>query len=197
MDKVPDRVSPLEQLAIPGHFGSQVAEPKIELSERFSPALVQIQAWPDSVGATINAIKQATGILCENVPFSAGTEDCQVLPIGPGRWLVDSENEGLTQSLQQAISVELAAVTGLTHARVIITVQGEKATWLLASGIALDFDLDAFPVGTVQLSHHHEIGLTIHRVLPDEFDIYVFSSLARSFWHWLERAASEVGYKVS
>lgn len=76
-------------------------------------------------------------------------------------------------------------------------VSGPKAAWLLATGIGLDFAEQAFPAGTAQLTHHHEIGLTIHRLDVHTFELYGFTSYARGLWHWLTTTAIEVGYEVT
>lgn len=173
-----EKVSPLQDLAMP-HVGSG----NVVLSERLCESLVQVQAWPDTVG-------DVEGVLTK-------LKDVTIMPSGPGRWLIDAAVESLEPKLRKSIPAELGAVTGLTHARVVVSVSGEKATWVLASGIALDFHLDAFPVGSTQLSHHHEIGLTIHRTGEDSFELYAFTSLVRGLWHWLETASAEVGYSVT
>ncbi len=178
MADLAEKLSPLHELAMP-RSGSD----KVILSERLCDSLVQVQAWPDSVGEVEKQIKQTRG-------------KRNVMPTGPGRWLIDDQSEGLEEKLRKKIGAELGAVTGLTHARVVVSISGEKATWVLASGIALDFDVTAFPIGTTQMSHHHEIGLTIYRVGENSFDLYVFTSLVRSFWHWIEKASAEIGYSV-
>ena len=172
-----EKISPLHDLAVP-HVGSD----KVVLSERLCESLVQVQAWPDTVGDVQAALSKL--------------KDVTLMASGPGRWLVEAPTEGLEQKLRKSIPAEVGAVTGLTHARVVVSVSGEKASWVLASGIALDFHLAAFPVGTTQLSHHHEIGLTIHRISEDSFELYAFTSLVRGLWHWLETASAEVGYSV-
>jgi sarcosine oxidase subunit gamma len=177
MAKSVEKISPLQELATP-HIGSDA----VVLSERLCDSLVQVQAWPETVAKVGEVL--------------AKLKDVTRMESGPGRWLIEAPVEGLEQKLRKSIPAELGAVTGLTHGRVVVTISGEKASWVLASGIALDFHLDGFPVGTTQLSHHHEIGLTIHRTSEDSFDLYVFTSLVRSFWNWLESASSEVGYSV-
>ena len=178
MARPPEKLSPLQDLATP-HTG----EGKVELSERLCDSLVQVQAWPDSMDAVEMHLEGLKG-------------DPTIMPTGPGRWLVEDAEEGLEDILRSIIVADVGAVTGLTHARVVVSITGEKAEWVLASGIALDFDRSAFAVGSTQVSHHHEIGLTIHRTGEQSFDLYVFTSLARSFWQWITRAASEVGYRV-
>ena len=177
MAKSVEKTSPLANLATP-HVGSD----QVVLSERLCESLVQVQAWPDTVGeveATLGKLKDVTQ-----------------MPSGPGRWLVEAPTAGLEAKLRKSIPTEMGAVTGLTHGRVVVNISGEKASWVLSSGIALDFHADAFPVGTTKLTHHHEIGLTIHRVAENSFDLYVFTSLVRGLWHWLETACAETGYSV-
>lgn len=179
MVDVPEKLSPLRDLAMPRLVGGEAT---VELSERLCESLVQVQSWPNSmikVEKALKSLKQAV-----------------VMPSGPGRWLVEAEEEGLEEELRETLPIDLAAITGLTHARVVVSISGENATWVLASGIALDFDLDAFPVGATQICHHHEIGLTIQRTAEDHFDLYVFTSLSRSFWQWIERASAEVGCRI-
>ena len=172
-----EKHSPLHELALP-HVGGDA----VTLSHRLAESLVQVQAWPD-------ALKQVEKQL-------QGLKDVQLMPAGPGRWLIEADKPGLEDKLRKSLPADQAAVTGLTHARVVVSIRGEKAEWILASGIAIDFSEGAFAVGSTQLSHHHEIGLTIHRTGADSFDLYVFTNLVRSFWHWIEKASGEVGYSV-
>ena len=194
MVEAPNRTSPLHNLAMP-RVADGIAS--VDLSERLCGSLVQVQAWPDTVEKVAKSIEKSTGVAPRQTQAAVTKNDTVVMPSGPGRWLIDDEVENLEDKLRSAIDVKMGAVTGLTHARVVVSIAGEKASWVLASGIAIDFDLAAFPVGDVQLGHHHEIGLTIHRTSEDSFDLYVFTSLARAFWNWIARASAEVGYSVS
>lgn len=197
MVDLPDRVSPLDAVAEPGMFGADAQNPKIFLSENLCGSLVQVQAWPDTAATVEKAIKAVTKLDAPTSPHTASSEDMSIMQTGPGRWLIDAEAEGLEDKLRSKISTKSGAVTGLTHARALIEIKGPKAAWVLASGIAIDFDVAAFPIGTSQVSHHHEIGVTIHRTGEESFDLYVFTSFARGFWHWITTASSEVGYAVS
>ncbi len=178
MASPPEKLSPLHDLAVP-----LSGEGAVELSERLCDSLVQVQAWPGSVAEVEGQLNSLNGGLT-------------IMATGPGRWLIESHQEGLEEELRSRIGADAGAVTGLTHARVVVSIAGDKAQWVLASGIALDFSDGAFPVGSTQVSHHHEIGLTIHRTGEQSFDLYVFSSLVRSFWNWISRASAEVGYRV-
>ena len=178
MSRSPEKLSPLHDLATP-----RTGEGLVELSERLCDSLAQVQAWPDRVEEVREILSGFKGGL-------------SIMQTGPGRWLIEDADDGLEEKLRSQIGSGLGAVTGLTHARVVVSISGEKADWVLASGVALDFHPAAFPVGSTKVSHHHEIGLTIHRTGEQSFDLYVFTSLVRSFWQWIAKAASEVGYRV-
>ena len=186
MVEFPEKLSPLNDLAAPDIKGiNGSTDVGVELSERLCQSLVQVQAWPDSAGKVETTLRKA-------VPT-----DATVMPTGPARWMVESDTDDLETVLRDKIGSDTGAVTGLTHARVVVEIKGPKATWVLASGIALDFDVATFPVGQTRLSHVHEIGVTVHRIAEDQFDLYVFTSLSRGFWHWIATASMEVGYRVS
>ena len=192
-----DRVSPLADLAVPGEYGALAARPGVTLSEDMCGSLVQISSWPDTVDASKAGMKKILKTDVADGNSATTGNDYTIMPTGPGRWLVHSDSDDLEPKLRAALKPEVGSVTALTHGRIVVTVAGEKAAWLLATGVALDFHTDSFPVGTVQVSSHHEIGLTIHRCAENQFDLYLFTSFARSFWQWLTRAAAEVGYRVN
>lgn len=179
--QIAEKRSPLHDLAMPRVADSDAG---VELSERLCGSLVQVQAWPDTIEKVAKVLSRFAN------------EDTVIMQTGPGRSLVDSEEAGLEDILRDALPTNLAAITGLTHARVVVSIDGPKAEWVLASGIALDFAIRAFPVGSTQVSHHHEIGITIHRTGEMSFDLYVFTSLSRAFWKWIEKAGGEVGLSV-
>ncbi len=194
MVNTPDKVSPLADLAMPNRPAGR--QPQVELSERLCDSLVQVQAWPGTMAKVHKAISDVTGTRPAKGHAAALKGPVCIMPAGPGRYLIEDETENLEIRLRAAIGAHLGAVTGLTHGRVVVAIRGEKAAWVLASGIAINFDPSAFPVGDVRLTHHHDIGVTIHRTAEDAFDLYVFTSFARGFWHWISTAAEEVGYSV-
>ena len=163
-------------------------EAGITLSERQPGSFVQVQSWPDTVAKASKVVDKQAG------------EGVTIMPVGPGRWQIESDAAGLEETIRKAMKPDVGAVTGLTHARIIITASGPKVDWVLASGIALDFA--SMDVGDVALTAHHGIPITLRR-LPDlpngdrAYDLAVFSSYARDFWGWLERAGEEVGLAVA
>jgi len=194
-----DRISPLDGLLTKGRYGRQAtSETPVELviSSRMCTGLVQVNAWPKTDKKLKTTLKKITSLSLADGNLSPSNDNFTIMPIGPGRYLIEAGIDGLEQQLRDKVSVNTGAVIGLTHARVVITISGEKATWVLSKGIAIDFSLQAFPPGTSIVTTHHDIGLTIRRVDDVTFDLLVFTSLAQSFWQWLDRAASEVGYEI-
>ena len=90
----------------------------------------------------------------------------------------------------------LGSVTGLSHGRTAIRVDGPRAEWVLAKLFAIDFGLTALPVGSGVATQHHDLLAQIQRTGAMRFDLYVFRSLARSFWKTLCHSAEDVGYEV-
>jgi len=193
-----ERVSPLSAVMKPGSHGLLAGGLGVQLSSRLCPSLVQVQAWPDTLPAVRKAVEEQVKAKLPTGRFDVLTSNSSVvMPTGPGRFLIECAKPEQETVLRSKISSDIGAVTGLTHSRVVVRVGGPKAAWLLATGIGLDFALVAFPAATVQLTHHHEIGLTVHRVDEETFELYAFTSYARGLWHWLTTAAGEVGYEVA
>ncbi|MEM1039324.1 MAG: hypothetical protein AAGI12_07620 [Pseudomonadota bacterium] len=192
------RVSPLAAILKPGTHGHLVHGPAVHLSTRLCRSLVQVQSWPDTNAKVQNLLAAHIGTPLSKDHQAVVTKGgSHIIPTGPGRYWIESDQPGLDTTLRGQITSDMGAVTGLTHSRVVVTVKGEKAAWLLATGIGIDFAEHAFPAGSVRLTHHHEIGLTINRVDAQTFELYAFTSYARGLWHWLTEAASEVGYEVA
>jgi len=192
-----DMVSPLATVAMPGRYGRMDASNDaacVMLGHRMCASLVQITTWPDSLKQVMTALTKLTKL---PVGAAAPSNDhYTVIPTAPGRFIVEAQATGAEALLRKAIKPEKGAITGLSHARVAVTISGKKAEWVLSKGIAVDFSLAAFPIDTSIVTSHHEVGLTIRRTDEQSFDLYVFTSFARSFWTWLEKAADEVGYEV-
>ncbi len=194
-----NKVSPLDGLLVPGRYGHETDtgdQDILQISHRVCAGLMQITAWPKSKVAIETTIGKITKLTLSGGNNSPSNDNFVVMPIGPGRHLIEANKAGAKVLFRKKITPAKGAVTSLDHGRVVIRIVGSKATWVLAKGIAIDFSLEAFPVQTSRNTSHHDIGLTIRRVNETTFDLFVFTSLARSFWHWLDIAASETGYEI-
>lgn len=190
-------LSPLQPVWQPGRHGNLSGGAGIVLSETRPASIVQVAAWAGSERAVIDAIREATGLA---VPDGAGggvaTRTKAAFGIAPGRFLVVDQEEGLEAALRARIDAQTGSVTGLSHGRTAIRVDGPKAEWVLTKLFAVDFGLTALPVGSGVATQHHDVLAQIQRSDAMRFDLYVFRSLARSFWTTLCHAAEDVGYEV-
>lgn len=190
-------LSPLEPVWKPGLHGIVDGAAGVTLVETRPGSIVQVTAWPGQEKAVMTTIAEVTGL---KVPDGAGggvaQETRAAFGIAPGRFLVVDQAEGLDARLAAAILADTGAVTGLSHGRTAIRIAGPKAAWVLPKLFAIDFALAAFPVGAGRSTAHHDVFAQIQRSGPEQFDLYVFRSFARSFWKTLCHAAEEVGYEV-
>jgi sarcosine oxidase subunit gamma len=192
-----ERLSPLEPVLRPGSHGQFEDGVGVVLSEVAPGSIVQLAAWPGQEKAVIAAIKKVTGLALPD-GAGGGVANGQKAAFGfaPAKFMVMNEAESLSEALTKAVSPETGTVTDLSHGRTAIRISGPKAGWVLAKFFAIDFSLVSFPVGAGRSTVHHDIFAQIQRSASDQFDVYVFRSFARSFWHALCRASEEVGYEV-
>jgi heterotetrameric sarcosine oxidase gamma subunit len=192
-----EMLSPLQPVWRPGSHGNFAKGVGVVLSETQPGSIVQAAAWPGSERAVIAAIKTATGL---SLPDGAGggvaMEAKAAFGFAPGRFLIVADDEGLADTLVQAIPISDGTVTDLSHGRTAIRIAGAKAEWVLQKFFAVDFSLPALPVGSGISTNHHDIFAQVQRTGPDRFDLYVFRSFARSFWKMLCHGCDEVGYEV-
>jgi methylglutamate dehydrogenase subunit D len=190
-------LSPLQPVWRPGSHGNFADGVGVVLSETQPGSIVQVAAWHGEEKAVIAAIRSAAGL---SLPDGAGggvsADGKAAFGIAPGKFLVVSDDEGLADSLLQAIPISIGTVTDLSHGRTALRIAGPKAEWVLAKFFAIDFSLPAFPLGSGIATNHHDIFAHIQRSGPDRFDLYIFRSFARSFWTALCHASEEVGYEV-
>jgi heterotetrameric sarcosine oxidase gamma subunit len=168
----------------------------VVLSERFGPSIAEAAAWRGAEAKMRAAIKKASGLTLKTAPGAGAHKDgTAAFNIAPGRWLVSGDKPDIVAALEKA-SGENGTVTDLSHGRTIIRIDGDKSRWVLAKLFAVNLADEALAVGNGLATAHHDIHAQIQRVGPKAFDIYVFRSFARSFWHLLRRSGEEVGYRV-
>jgi methylglutamate dehydrogenase subunit D len=142
-------------------------------------------------------IREVTGLA---LPDGAGggivADGRSAFGIAPGRFLVVDPQEGTAAALKVAVPPSVGTITDLSHGRTAIRMSGPKSEWVLAKFFAIDFSLPAFPEWAGRATAHHDIFAQLQRTGPEQFDVYVFRSFARSFWTALCHASEEVGYEV-
>ena len=189
--------SPLQGHVESGEYGALRDEgPGVRLSERFGVAIAEVAAWKGGESQCRAAIKTAAGLTLKTAPGSGSVKpQAAAFNTAPGRWLVSGEDAGLVTKLADAVG-EDGSVVDLSHGRTGIRIDGPKSRRVLAKLFAIDFSEKALPKGNGLSTAHHDILAQIQRVDADAFDILVFRSFARSFWHLLCRSSEEVGYRV-
>ena len=165
---------------------------RIELVEFGS--LVQLFAKKGKEGAVMKKLGFET-----EAGKGMSAKDITYLPMAPGQWLVVADKKK-----SPAFSDELAkAVKGIGHvseqsaSRIRIRISGEKARDLMARGCRLDLHASASGAGFTAQTVMAQVGVTIYQKSnKPEYDLYVYSGFARSFWHWLTHTAEQFGYEV-
>lgn len=186
--------SPLAGHYEQGEFGNLDRGAQVTLSERFPLAICDIFAWTGSETKTANAIKKATGLAISKTQDAMG-ESAQAFRHAPGRWTVIAADPAVPEALAKAIG-DNATTVDLSHGRTVLRIDGGQSRRVLSKLFPIDFKSETFPLERGLATQHHEIFAQIQRVGEDAFDIIVFRSYARSFWHALRRASEEVGYAV-
>ncbi len=95
--------------------------------------------------------------------------------------------------------VMLKDTSGIYH-KILKSSFTEAIRDVLAKGFPIDLHERAFPPGAAATTVAAHIGAIIWRNEDQDgcasFDIAVFRSLSRSFWHWFSKAAAEFGCEV-
>lgn len=87
---------------------------------------------------------------------------------------------------------DIAALTDQSDAQAVVTIGGTDAEAVLARLVPVDLRAAAFPIGRTArtLLGHMQAGVT--RTGPDNFEVMVFRSMARTLVHDLQRAMGHV-----
>lgn len=115
--------------------------------------------------------------------------------MGPDEWTLLAPEEDL-QLLQDTFSEKLSgqphALVDISDRSEAIIVSGEKAVWLLNTGIFIDFTPGAFPVGTVTRTLFHKAPVLIWRIGEDTFFVEAWGSFMDYVPGLLVQAAREL-----
>jgi len=184
-----ERISALASL--PAHAGDGT---RVRLSELRPAAILQIQAWPETLLAVQAMIAETLGIPEAPKPGRAAWfHGGSVAAIGAGRYLLSTTAEEIVARVDAAFPPEDAAVTDISHARTVLRLEGEAAPDLLSRCAPLDFDAKAFPADRVAQTAIHHIDVTIHRLTDTSFEIWALRSFAESLAEWILDAGLELG----
>ncbi len=122
----------------------------------------------------------AFGVALPVKPQSSSTADKRAaLWLGPDEWTLLAPEDAL-QATFDAVTTGLGedphALVNISERSEAIIVSGEKAAWLLNTGIFIDFSLATFPVGTVTRTIFHKSPVMIWRTGEDTFVVEAWVS---------------------
>lgn len=185
----PEALHPLASVLRPGRHGAET-EHTLHLE---APACEIVQLLARRTGA--DGLAAALAGL-PGPGHAAATRFGTALWQQPGGWAVvrpRGSDGSLAGELSAAVG-EHAAVIDQTDGRSLIAIEGSAARRMLAKGIRIDLHRSVFPVGAVASTECAHLGVVLHRAARDRYEVIVFATLARDFWHWLTEASGEFGY---
>ncbi len=114
--------------------------------------------------------------------------------LGPDEWLLlcpADLAEPAAEALGEALQGTHHAVVDVSHRLVTLRLGGPAAAEALAAGCPLDLHLSVFPPGSVARSLLGKVGITLHRLDANRFELHVDRSFAEYVWLFLAQAAQE------
>lgn len=129
-------------------------------------------------------------------PMSCETGDKRVaLWMGPDEWTLLAPVEELKSvfdTLEGKLEAHPHALADISERSEAIIVSGEKAVWLLNTGIFINFTLEAFPVGTVTRTIFHKSPVMVWRTGTDTFVVEAWVSFMDYVSGLLVQSAQEL-----
>ncbi|HMR31479.1 MAG TPA: sarcosine oxidase subunit gamma family protein [Geminicoccaceae bacterium] len=136
------------------------------------------------------------GFLVPARPLAATMADqAACLWLGPDEWLLLCPAdlvEPAIQALDEALEGCHHAVVDVSHRIVTLRLAGPRVTTALAAGCPLDLHGRVFPSGSVARSLLGKVGITLHRLDAERFELHVDRSFAEYAWLFLAEAAREL-----
>ena len=158
---------------------------EVRLTEVRPSSILQLQAWPHTLKRVRRAIAELVGLEAPAVGRAAAASDVTVAAVAPGRYLIAGQAGDLLERIEAALPSGDAAVTDLSHGRMILKLDGTGAAAVLQTSVLLDLARSAFPPGRVAETPIHHVNVLIHRRSETEFEVWAPRSFALSLAEWL------------
>ena len=176
---------------------------QVRLQAERLASVTLISTWMGGTQALCAALGQALAAT-DLFPLPASTGQTAQCPLGlllrtgPHEFmLIGSGAVDVAAALKAHITPDIGALLDLSHARCRVHIEGPHAVATLGKLFALDFRDAAFAVGQLQLSGHHHVPCSLHRLGADSFDMYLLSTYAHGQLESLWDAALEYGVALS
>jgi sarcosine oxidase subunit gamma len=115
--------------------------------------------------------------------------------MGPDEWTLLAPEDDLRtvfDGIEEKLSAQPHALVDISDRSEAVIVSGDKAVWLLNTGIFIDFSLELFPVGTVTRTLFHKAPVMIWRTGPDTFVVEAWVSFMEYVAGLLVQSAGEL-----
>lgn len=165
---------------------------KIYIKQDHFNSIVLLNVWPDQLvemGRILTHLDKDITVPAVGKFYSNGDLYCAC--ISPGQYVIFRNTNDVFSELSSLISINIATLTDLTHARCAFYLKGPQSVPVLNKGLAIDLSEDSFPVGSSTQGVVHSISVLLSKIQKNEYLIMVPSSLAISFSDWILDAAIE------
>jgi sarcosine oxidase subunit gamma len=190
-------ISALANVHSIGQFGDYEGKNEndlLKISEIKNLLIVQIVQYKNST-ISIKSI-DVDGLKLKDEPLSvSNNNDTRILWNGPKNWLLVSTKKDLLTNILQIFKETDFAVTDLSHSKVIIEIEGEKAKEVLKKGCPFDFN--TLEKNNSINSAYNGIAFTADMLddNPDKVRLFALRSFGESFYHSIIDASLEFGFK--
>lgn len=171
---------------------------QLRLGETRNWKLVELSAFPTTASELEQAVRAEIGL---DLPARVGTAEAVggrlLFRTGPEQfWILTGDSDDLGSVLQATVAPRIGTVTALLHSRTCIWIDGAHSREVLAKGLPIDLDSEAFGPNSFALTGLHHTPVLILRTSTTRFDLYVLRTYAVWTWEWLTDAALPYGYEV-
>lgn len=191
--------SPLDRALVAGPYGAQ-GDASVSLTETRSFDLVQVMARRGKAGEMAKAAKARFGVAAPETPKAVSASDATLIWSGPDQFLVLSRGGKHTIEALAPGFAGSASLSDQSHARVMISVSGDKARAMLAKLSSIDLHPDVFAVGAAAATSMDHTSVMLWRGQDRDgqavFNLLVFATFAESLWHTILDSAAEYGATI-
>lgn len=186
---------------IPGRYGTESTAPPVTLSEQKLGTFFQIAGWPGHFDDSVRPVLSALGFDGVGRVGQALVSGQQfAFRIAPERLLVRTDNRAAWDLATEASNSGALSLLDLSHARVVIRIEGMAAPDLLSRLVSLDLYKSVFTECRFALTGIEAVPVMLHRLADGadapRYDLFVPYSWAASLWDLTCHSALSLGYEV-
>ncbi len=171
---------------------------RLRIGETRDWNLVQVAAFSATAAELEDTVCAALGVeLPARVGDAAAVGTRLLCRTGAEQfWIFTRGSDDIAAALQSAVAPAMGSVTALSHSRTCIWIDGAHSREVLARGLSIDLDSDAFGPHSFALTGLHHTPVMILRSSATRFELYVLRTFAVWTWEWLTDAALPYGYEL-